>query len=56
MTPRECQLKADHCERRSRQTSNDIDRRMLIIAAEYWRNLAKTAKGEWRYDDQEPTS
>ena len=44
MTPRECQLKADYCERMALAAPDDIDRRMLLETAKHWRNLARTAR------------
>ena len=44
MTPGECQLKADHCERMARAAPDDMDRRMLLETVKHWRNLARTAR------------
>lgn len=42
MTPQECIAKAEECERQARDCISDIDRGMLLLAAEQWRNLAET--------------
>ncbi len=44
MTPQECIRKAEECERQTRDCISDIDRGMLLTAAEEWRNLAKAPK------------
>ena len=42
-TALECYLHATRCEAHSRATSNDIDRQMLLSAAELWRKLGNSA-------------
>ena len=44
MTRRECLLKAEQCEAMARSSSDEIDRRMLRVTAEQWRNLAAAAE------------
>ena len=44
MTPRECLLKAHHCERLAGDSADTVNRLMLLETAEHWRNLARTAK------------
>lgn len=36
----ECLRHADHCDGMARASRDDIDRRMLTVAADQWRKLA----------------
>ena len=44
MTAADCLSKADQCTRMADYLNDPADRRMVLVTAEYWRTLARTAK------------